>query len=172
VFRFAEWPEKWGAACADPLVADGKVFVSTAEQHQQCARFTIDGRRLKREWANRLLPCYTGGVVLVGGHVYGVTKVGLLKCVDWATGKEKWSQREFGGHGAISAADGKLFVINSRTGELTVAAADPAGFQQLRKSRPFRAEGETFTAPTLADGRVYCRSYRGEVVCLEVGGGE
>ena len=29
-------------------------------------------------------------------------------------------------------------------------------------------EVDTFTAPVLANGRLYCRSYAGEVVCLDL----
>ena len=105
LWRHGPWPEKWGAACVDLLVHDGKVFVATAEQHRQCARFSLRGGRLTQDWASRALSCYTGGCVLLGGHLYGVNQAGFLKCLDWETGKEKWAQRGFDEHGTLTAAE-------------------------------------------------------------------
>ncbi len=169
-WRLPSWPERWGAACVDLLVADDSVFVTTGEQHKQCAQFAIgaDGR-LTQQWANRSLVCYTGGPVLLDGHLYGVAQPGLLKCVDWKTGKEKWAERGFGEYGSLTAADGKLLVLGSSGGRLAVVAAKPDGYEELRFAKVFRGKGETFTPPVLANGHVYCRSYQGEVVCLKTG---
>ncbi len=38
--------------------------------------------------------------------------------------------------------------------------------------RVFQNERDTFTAPVLANGRLYCRSYAGEVVCFDLGARE
>jgi outer membrane protein assembly factor BamB len=170
LWRLAEWPEKWGAACADPVVGDGKVFVTTAEQHKQGGRFATrpDGT-LRPEWSNRNLACYTGAPVLVGGHLYGVTVPGLLRCVEWETGKERWAERGFGDHGSLIAADGKLIVQASSGGKLAVVGAMPDGYEELRTARVFTGKPDTFTPPALANGRIYCRSYAGEVVCLKTG---
>lgn len=168
LWRYDDWPEKWGAACVDLVIAGGKVFITTAEQHMQCARFSLEGTKLRQDWANRTLACYTGGCVLINNHIFGVNKIGLLKCIDWNTGKEKWSERGFGGHGTLIAADGKLIVQSSSNGTLAVVAADASGYRELRKGKVFKGKPETFTAPTLANGRLYCRSYAGEVVCFEL----
>ncbi len=168
LWRHGGWPEKWGAACTDLLVHDGKVFVTTAEQYHRCARFTIDGGRLKPDWSSAKMKSYTGGCVLVGGHVYGVSTPGILKCLDWETGAEKWGQRGFGNHGALTTADNKLLVQTSDGGELVVVEAAPGAYRELRRATVFAREENTFTAPVLANGRVYCRSYAGEVVCLDL----
>jgi outer membrane protein assembly factor BamB len=169
IWQSEDWPEKWGAACVDPLVENGKVFLTTAEQHQQCAVFRIDGARLVREWSNRKLACYTGSCVSVKGHIYGVSKVGLLTCLDWKSGKEMWSERGFDGHGALIAVDGHLLVQSSQNGNLTVVRADPEMLDIVRRFKVFTQSPSSFTAPVLANGRIYCRSYEGEIVCLAVG---
>ncbi len=170
LWRHKEWPEKWGAACNDLLVADGKVFVVTGEQHKRCARFSIQSAgTLQEDWNSKSLATYTGGVVLVGKHLYGVTPPGLLKCLDWETGKECWAERGFGGHAALIAADGKLLIQDSDNGKLSIVAAVPTGLDVLREAKVFQGKPNTFTPPVLANGRLYCRSYTGEVVCLQVG---
>lgn len=169
VWRSPPWPEKWGAACVDPVVRDGSVFLTTAEQQVECARFRIDGNRAVKLWSNSRLACYTGSCVLVGNNLFGVTKAGILKCLDWDTGEERWAQRGFDGHGALSAVDDSLVVQASQAGDLVVARADGAAYRELRRIRPFTGQPETFTAPVVANGRLYCRSYAGELVCLATG---
>lgn len=163
------WPEKWGAVCNDLIVADDGVYITSAETHIRGARFKFSGPALAPVWDSPKLSSYTGNAVLIDGHLYTVTKAGLLKCVDWATGADRWSQRGFGTYGALIAADNKLFIQSSTDGQLVVVAADPARYTELRRFQPFTGKGETFTAPSLARGRLYCRSYAGEVICLQVG---
>jgi outer membrane protein assembly factor BamB len=165
--------EKWGAACVDPLISGAQVFVTTAEQHMRCARFTIQDGALKEDWSNRNLAGYTGSCVLVNGHIYGVNRQGRLKCLDWNTGAERWSQAGFGTYGTLTSADGKLIIQSSQSGELTSADAAPTGYRELRRFKVFAGKPDTFTVPVLSGGRIYCRSYEGEVVCLDLraGGG-
>ncbi len=72
-------------------------------------------------------------------------------------------------YGAALGPDGHLYVQASATGELVVVEASAASYVERRRMQPFAGKGETFTATALAHGRLYCRSYAGEVVCLEVG---
>ena len=119
--------------------------------------------------SNRAFACYTGGCVLTNGHLFGVTRNGILKCLDWETGKERWAQRGFGEHGALITADGKLIIQSSRSGELVIAEASGERYVELRRGQVFTGDPTTFTPPVLSNGRIYCRSYAGEVVCLAVG---
>jgi outer membrane protein assembly factor BamB len=172
LWRSEPWPERWGAVCNDLVVADDGVFVTSAETHLRGARFRVVGEHLDLVWESPKLASYTGNAVLVERHLFLVTKAGLLKCVDWSTGREIWSQRGFGTYGALIAANGTLFVQTSHTGELVVVAAAAERYTELRRMQPFKGKGVTFTAPSLAAGRLYCRSYDGEVVCLQVGSPE
>ena len=169
MWRSPPWPEKWGAVCNDLLVSNDSVFVTSAETYIKGARFRVAGATLEPLWETPRLASYTGNAVLVAAHLFLVTKAGVLKCVSWETGNEAWGQRGFGNFGALIAADGKLIVQASSSGELIVVEATAAGYTELRRLQPFTGNGETFTAPALAHGRLYCRSYAGEVVCLQTG---
>ncbi len=166
LWRFDGWQEQWGAMGVDPVVHNGKIFITSAEQYRQAARFTIDNGTLREDWSTNRIASYTSCAVLLGELLYIVDSHGILKCVDWDTGEVKWNQRGFGERGTLSAADNKLLIQTGSTGELVVAAADPERYQELRRVQVFEQEGETFTAPVLSNGCIYCRSYRGEVVCL------
>jgi outer membrane protein assembly factor BamB len=101
-------------------------------------------------------------------HVYLVDSNGILKCVDWNTGETKWNQRGFDERGTLMAADGKLIIQTGAAGDLIIVDADPAGYRELRRTRVFDVDGPTFTAPVLANSRIFCRSYAGAIVCLEL----
>ena len=88
LWRSPEWPERWGAIGVDPVVYNGKLFVTTAQEHRQATRFTIAGSTLKQDWSTNRLASYTSGCVLVDGHLFLVDSRGMLKCIEWETGKE------------------------------------------------------------------------------------
>jgi outer membrane protein assembly factor BamB len=172
LWRFGPWAEKWGAACVDPIVFEGRAFITSAEQHRQCALVDFRaGGAAKLVWSNNSLTSYTGGCVLLDSHLYGVDtkKRGRLVCLDWETGKERWSHPGFGEHATLVAAGDALLVQTSDAGELVVVRAKPEKYDELRRARVFPEGTKTFTAPVVANGRVYCRSYEGAVVCLRTG---
>jgi outer membrane protein assembly factor BamB len=167
-WRWNGWKEQWGAMGVDPIVHDGRVFVTSAQEYRQAARFTIQGDTLRQDWTTNRVAGYTGSAVLLGTHIYLVDSNGILKCIDWNTGKEIWAQRGFDERGTLIAAEDKLIVQTGASSKLIIAAADPTKYRELRQSQVFNDNPETFTMPVLANGRIYCRSYAGEVVCLEL----
>jgi outer membrane protein assembly factor BamB len=168
LWRWNGWKEQWGAIGVDPVVHDGHVFLTSAQEYRQASRLTITGDTLREDWSTNRIAGYTGSAVLLGQHLYLVDAKGILKCVDWNTGHEQWVQRGFDERGTLIAADGKLLIQTGGSGQLMVAAADPAGYRELRRTIVFHENPETYTAPVLATGRIYCRSYAGEVVCLKL----
>ena len=106
--------------------------------------------------------------VLFKGHLYGAdgdtTEKGALKCLDFAAGGEKWAQPGFGPGGVI-IADGRLMALSS-SGELMVAPATPEGFKPTARAQVLG--GKCWTAPVLANGFIYCRNGRGDVVVMNV----
>lgn len=168
LWRWNGWKEQWGAMGVDPVIHDGKVFLTSAQEYRQSARFTIDGGTLRQDWSTNRVAGYTGCAVLWNGHLYLVDSKGLLKCVDWNTGQESWMQRGFDERGTLIAADGQLLIQTGASGKLVIVAADPSGYRELRQTIVFDDKPETYTAPVLANTRIYCRSYAGEVVCLQL----
>jgi outer membrane protein assembly factor BamB len=168
LWRLDGWGERWGAMGVDPIVHEGQVFVTSAEQYRQAARFTIAGGTLRQDWTTNRVAGYTGGAVLLKGYLYLVDGSGILKCVAWESGDVKWQQRGFDERGTLIAAGDVLLIQTGSAGDLVVAAADPTGYRELRRSRVFNSQGHTFTAPVLAGSRIYCRSYAGELTCLDL----
>jgi hypothetical protein len=80
------------------------------------------------------------------------------------TGEVAWSEASLHA-GAISAAGDRLIILTD-DGELVVAKASPKEFS-VSARHPI-LKGRSWTAPVLSEGRIYCRSADGEVVCAEV----
>ena len=115
-----------------------------------------------------MLRTQLNAAVRVGDHVYGVdgdtTTRAALKCVEFATGVEKWAYPDIG-TGGLMVADGRLIVLSAR-GELMVAPAVPEAFKPTAKAQVLG--GKSWTVPVLANGRIYCRNSNGVVAAVDV----
>ena len=60
--------------------------------------------------------------------------------------------------------DGK----SAETGDLVLAEASPTAYKELGSAHVI--EGRAFTAPVFANGKVYARNTKGDVVCLDLSG--
>jgi len=161
------WKHPWvGGAIAMPLfVPPNRIFAS---QSGDSGSILIeieakDGKPASREvWTSREMKNHFNSSVLVGDHIYGFDNA-TLKCVSAATGEQKWVQRGFG-KGSLIGADGLLIVLSDQ-GLLALAKATPEGYQE--KGRFQALTGKTWSAPTLASGRLYLRD-QDEIMSLEL----
>ena len=165
LWRYKGWPEKWGDYCVDPVVCGDRFFVTTAETHHKCAAVAFTPGSATKVWENDALAANTGQCVHLDGHIYGVSRRGRLVCLSVRDGRALWEQPGFGAFGSLIAADGKLIVMTF-TGDLVVVEATPRGYHELRRVNNLLKN--TYTAPVLANGRIYCRDYAGQLVCLAV----
>lgn len=102
------------------------------------------------------------------GHLYGLfgQDYGVsapLKCVELATGAEKWSQPGFGG-GQVLLVDGKLLIL-SADGKLVLAEPNPTAYTELTRYQALTFK--CWNAPAISNGRIYARSIK-EGICLDV----
>ncbi len=96
------------------------------------------------------------------GHDYGVSAP--LKCVELATGTEKWSQPNFG-PGQVLLVDGTILLLTA-DGKLILVVPTPERYQELARFKAL--SGTCWNAPAISQGRIYARSIK-EGVCLDVG---
>lgn len=154
---------------ADLIVSGNEVFMSAAHEHGSALVRVQDGTA-ERVWEGTAMRNHINSSVLLDGYLYGVDGdaggAASLKCVELATGNEKWDYKGLGS-GALMAADHKLIVISDK-GELVVAQASPQGFNPISRAQVLG--GKCWTVPTLANGRIYCRNAKGDLVCLDAAG--
>jgi outer membrane protein assembly factor BamB len=163
-----KWLTQYGVNAADPIPVGENIFVSTG-YGKGAVLFKPNGAAEPTViWKSKILRTQLNPGALVGKYIYGVdgdtTDKAMLKCIEADTGVEKWAVANFGS-GAVTVADGKLLALNG-TGELAVAPVSPEGFKPT--SRAQILGGKTWTAPVLANGIVYCRNSRGDVVAVDL----
>jgi outer membrane protein assembly factor BamB len=151
------WKTDWDVNAATPIfVAPDKLYISSGYD-TGAALFRIqvtDGRvGADQVWQNPRMKNQFSSSVLHDGHIYGFDN-SVLKCLVAATGEEKWKESGFG-HGSLILAEGHLIVLSER-GKLSLVEATPAGYREKGSSQPL--SGKCWTAPTLANGRLYLRN--------------
>ncbi len=163
------------AVCSDPAfhIEDKTCYIIASSAYDTGARgFKVTGSRTNFKveeiyGADRSLQNHHGGIVEVGGHFYLLTQRELV-CVDPKTGKTLWKNRSVG-KGAIMAVDGKL-IVRGEGGEGTVAlvAVSPEAYKELgRFDQPDRSDKNSWTYPTVFDGKLYIRD-QGLLLCYQV----
>ncbi len=90
-----------------------------------------------------------------------------MRCLDVATGKEKWSGGEFGGDSTgnciVAAGDNK--VIGFGGGHLVLLEASAPKYAELARVDGL-VSGKCYPGVALADGFIVVKDEKGAVVCL------
>lgn len=153
---------------ATPLVWKDEIFL-TVSYATGGVLAKLKGGELEEVWSNdKSLSSQYTTPVRVGDHLYGThgrSDVGnaQLRCVEWKTGKVKWSEEKFGVAWVV-AVDGGLLAL-TETGELVRFDATPDGFKQ--HARASILSKPTRPAPALADGRLFARDGT-RLVCVKL----
>jgi outer membrane protein assembly factor BamB len=158
------WKTSYDVNAADPIISDGRMFVSSGYGHGG-ALVDISREPQVKIWENKSMRNHISNSVLWQGHLYGVDE-NELKCMVWDTGEVKWGEKKFG-KGSLMMADGKIIGLSDK-GELLVAAASPTEFKPLARAQVLG--GKCWSVPVLSNGRIYCRNAKGDLVCLDVSG--
>jgi len=160
------WKTSYDVNAADPIVFGTRLFISSGYD-RGCAMLDASVDPPRALWENRNMRNHFSSCVAVDGMVYGIdgnSGSGDLVCLDPDSGAKRWSAKL--GFGSVIAAAGKLIVL-TENGTLIVAAASPGAFQELAR-RDAVLPKICWTAPTLANGRLYVRNHKGSVVALDV----
>ena len=155
-----------------PVVGDNIVYHSAAYAvGARAARLTKSGTsfqiseiwRKKNElitfWSTPIY--YNGHLFGLYGQDYGASAP--LKCVELATGTEKWSQPGFGA-GQVLLVD-KTILMLTADGKLVLVEPNLSGYKELARFKAL--SGLCWNAPAIHNGRLYARSNK-EGVCLDL----
>jgi outer membrane protein assembly factor BamB len=162
------WRTSYDVNAADPLITDSGIFISS-NYRTGCALVDISGPNPRVSWKNGKFNSHFSSFVYIDGYIYGndgaaFSDRGTFRCLEAKTGREMWAEDL--GFGSLIAVDGKLVILNSR-GDLIIAEATHQSYREIS-----RAEGliprKCWNPPSFADGRIYSRNERGEVVCVDV----
>lgn len=158
------WDTSYGVNSSDPLILDNdRIFISSG-YGKGCALLQISGGKAKAIWVNKNMKNKHNSTVLHDGHLYGFSEA-RLTCIRLSDGEYVWDQRGMG-HGNLSLADGKLF-IQAENGKLIIAEASPDGFKEISSVEAF-SNAHSWTAPAIANGHIYVRNSKGNIVCYKL----
>jgi len=151
------------AVIPTPVHSDGIVYV-TAGYGVGCAAVKLGaGNSVETLYLdNKVMKNHHGGVIAVGGYLYGHSDGAGWLCQDLKTGKEVWSNKGFG-KGSIHYADGMLYLLDERSGEVVLIEASPVAWSEKGRFRldPLTTrrspQGGVWTHPVVLNGRLYLR---------------
>ena len=139
-------------------LGDDRFLISSAAMgdgaHVVRVRRGESGFSAEPVWSNPRFRNHFSNAVAVGGQIYGFDNA-TLRCLDAADGKARWAHRGFG-KGSLIAADGLLFVLGDQ-GLLALVEATPEAYRELGRVQAL--PGRSWTAPSLAGGRLFVRDH-------------
>jgi outer membrane protein assembly factor BamB len=160
------WETDWDTNNTDPLVRGDSIFISSFSRG--CGLFSVVTGNPEMTYTNRVLRNHLSPGILLGEYLYafnGEAKQDTdFRCIHLPTGELKWSRKD-PAFGSLILAGDKLVVLSEK-GELLLGRASPEAFKPLTRAKVL--SGVCWTPPALADGRLYLRNAKGELLCLEM----
>jgi outer membrane protein assembly factor BamB len=145
------------ANIATPVFSDNKAFfTSDYGTGGVLLDLTAQGGevRAREIYFTRDMQNHHGGVVLVGGYLYGFSNA-ILTCLEFSTGKVMWRNRSVG-KGSLTYADGRLYIL-SEDNVVGQAAASPASYVETGRFRIADQGLPSWAHPVVSGGRLYVR---------------
>ena len=160
------WETGWDTNNPDPLVYDGSVFISSYSRG--CALLSIRDNQPVEVYDKPVLHNHLSPGVVVGEYLFSgsgeAKKETDFRCIHLPTGELKWVQKDLP-TASVICAGGKLLVLTEK-GELLLADPSPNGFKPLARAQVLG--GLCWTPPALANGLLYVRNAKGDLVCLDL----
>lgn len=152
---------------ASPVVVGNDVFFSAC---YDTGGILLTARKdgFDEVWSNdESMSNHYGTSIYHDGYLYGFhdrqERKAHLRCIEWKTGKVKWTQERFGCGSMIRAGDD--LIILSEDGDLVLAEATPRGYKEKARANVLGTSCRAQIA--LANGRLYARDTL-KLVCLDL----
>jgi outer membrane protein assembly factor BamB len=157
------------ANCTTPLVIGDRVFVSSGYNGGGALiRLTAGengGVEARPLYHTRFMNSHHGGMVYVGGNVYGASG-DVLTCFNLERNAIAWQNRSVG-KCSLTYAEGNLYV-RSENGPVALVEATPEGYNEKgRFTPPNNGNGRAWAYPVVAAGRLFLRDEDG-LVCYSL----
>ena len=158
--------EKWRVTYGEgysvvprPVLADGKVFVSSSFDKPVVKAVRLDGASgdvsdSHVAWTLAKGGPHTASMLISGDHIFLVSDAGIATCAEHRTGNVLWTERLPGNYSASPVlAEGRIYFLNE-TGTTTVIRADSV-FEKLATNA---LDEPTLASPAVVDGAIILRS--------------
>jgi outer membrane protein assembly factor BamB len=145
----------------DAIIKDDYVFISSGYgKGSMLFRLKASGKLIQPEtiWQSGLMDNQHGGVILHNGYLYGSgnNSRGWF-CLDFLTGRQIWKAA---GTGAITFADGMLYMLEEKSGVMKLVRATPDKYEVAGEFKvPSGGESMYWAHPVVCGGRLYIRHW-------------
>jgi len=162
------WETSYSVNASQPIYHDSHMFLSSGYK-TGCGLYKLsekgDALEARLVWRNAktMLTKFTS-CVLKDGHLYAGDQRGL-RCVEFASGKECWSDRGLP-NATVLIADDHLIVFSEK-GKLLTAKVSTKEFKPIAETKVL--SGRCWTIPTLSDGRLFVRNLK-KAACIDLRG--
>jgi len=141
-----------------PVYGNGLVYIDTGFNDPSLLAVRVDGRGdvtdTHVEWIGRRSIPFTPSPLLVGSELYLVSDLGVVSCLDAATGEVHWQRRILGNYSASPLyADGRIYIL-SEDGVATVFRPGTA-YVELATNE---IDGATLASIAVSNGSLFIRS--------------
>ena len=153
---------------ASPVVVDDYVFLS-ASYRTGAVLLKLNPGGLEQVWRDPLaMRNHWATSIYHQGYVYGMDgrhEAGSrFRCVEFMTGKVRWTAEQGLGRAAFVLADGKLIALGER-GTLALIEANPDRYREVARAQVLQYP--CWTPPVLSHGLLYVRNET-RLVCLDL----
>lgn len=151
-----------------PLYHDGSIFITSGyEQPGVMLSLAEDGKFVSFKWENTNLNTHHGGVILIGGNIYGSNwlnnALGRWVSINWETGTLNWIN-EWNNKGSIISADGLIYIYEEKNGNIALVQPDTKVLKIISTFKIKEGTGMHFAHPSIYNGKLLVR--HGDVLML------
>jgi outer membrane protein assembly factor BamB len=144
-----------------PLIRGKEIFVTSGYDHVGLMlELAEDCRSVSVKWTSKEMDVHHGGVVEVGGYIYGSNFTQIISgnwvCLDWDTGEVMYEDDRYN-KGQVIALGNKLICYEERKGRMLLVKANPEVFEVISEFTVKHGNGPHWSHPTVYDGRMYLR---------------
>ncbi|MBN1413103.1 MAG: PQQ-like beta-propeller repeat protein [Spirochaetales bacterium] len=162
------WKNSSNVNAADPLIIDNRIFISS-DYNRGCALFEITDNSIKKIWENKTISSHVGSFIYKDGFIYGINgspsgSGSSINCIDVKNGKSQWKAVK--GFGSLVGVNNYIVFLGEK-GDLLVARLFADKYVEVAGTK-LPKKGLFWTAPYVMDGRLYARSDRGNLYCIDV----
>lgn len=162
-----EWITDFINNIATPAVHDNHVLITSAYNHQKICKLVITLNGARKIWEQP----YSSKVcspIIHDGHVYWAWQ--QMHCLDFETGELKWQGGNFGDAGSCILTSDQRLIVWGGQGKLAVvdtAVRSPSKYSEIAV-RDNLFSSDVWPHVVLADGRLYCKSREGQLLCFKL----
>jgi outer membrane protein assembly factor BamB len=165
------WKTAYDVNATTPAVADTTIFI-TSGYNTGCQALQAQDNQIQPLWQSKVIASQHSDPIILDGFLYGYSgqsnqNTGYFKCVELASGREKWSTGAIG-WGTTTYVDGCLLCLDIQ-GNLHLLKPHPDRFEKLAQFKGALGEviDPAWTPPVVANGRLYLR-YMQRLVCYDL----